>query len=447
MFFRVGFNMALLYLDDLKNLSYGSYFVHIILENDKHPRESQAVSIFLKHIDTEQSFIIPINHIDSLNNITTNDVFSIIKDYELFCIDKKCTLQSYNFSNLFDISLNRYLETGNIYEDLPSGFENFYESKNIHDYNKFIPSLLFLEYYDLVYVDNKKYIKKSLETPYQKLNELYYTNFAKIENNGMCVEPKLFKKYFNRDVSMVYTQYNLYSSTGRPSNRFANVNYAALNKKNGCRKSFISRFKNDGALIMFDYSSFHPRLIANLIGYELGYDTDVYRYFSEKLYPNKDISNDVLMNTKTLIFEMLYGGVENDLLKLQFFKKTKIFIDNLWEFYKTNKFILTPLFKRKIDNHNIVNVNKHKLFNYLLQAYELEFNLLIIKDLNDLLDNKKTKFILYTYDSFLFDFCKSDGKRLINDIKKVLEKNKQFPVKMYFGNNYDNMVKINTYSL
>ena len=52
-----------------------------------------------------------------------------------------------------------------------------------------------------------------------------------------------------------YTQYNLFTSTGRPSNTFNGINYAALNKEDGSRNRFISRFEN-GMLVEFDFDAY-----------------------------------------------------------------------------------------------------------------------------------------------------------------------------------------------
>ena len=51
------------------------------------------------------------------------------------------------------------------------------------------------------------------------------------------------KDYFESVFSVCrYTEYNLYTSTGRPSNKFGGVNFAALNKEDGSRNSFVFIF-------------------------------------------------------------------------------------------------------------------------------------------------------------------------------------------------------------
>ena len=47
--------------------------------------------------------------------------------------------------------------------------------------------------------------------------------------------------------------------------------------------------------------------------------------------------------------------------------------------------------------------------------------------------------VLYTYDSFLFDFYKLEGKELLDNISSIMKGNR-FPVKVYEGDSYDSVV-------
>ena len=64
----------------------------------------------------------------------------------------------------------------------------------------------------------------------------------------------------------------------------------------------------------------------------------------------------------------------------------------------------------------------------MIQAYETESNIKKILDIQDYLlgktydcKKKKTKLVLYGYDSFLFDFSNQDGVETLKEIKKILE--------------------------
>ena len=57
-----------------------------------------------------------------------------------------------------------------------------------------------------------------------------------------------------------------------------------------------------------------------------------------------------------------------------------------------------------------------------------------------LLEGKKTKIVLYTYDSILLDVDKSEIKKLLPLIKQELEAD-GFPTRMSVGENYGALVK------
>jgi len=71
--------------------------------------------------------------------------------------------------------------------------------------------------------------------------------------------------------------------------------------------------------------------------------------------------------------------------------------------------------------------------NYMMQSLETSNNILILKEVLRYLKDKQTKIALYTYDAILFDFSKEDGKDTLQDIQKILEKDKQYPVKFKYS--------------
>jgi len=80
----------------------------------------------------------------------------------------------------------------------------------------------------------------------------------------------------------------------------------------------------------------------------------------------------------------------------------------------------------------IENHNAQKVFNYLLQATETELNIEIIKKLHD---SGFYQMILYTYDSFLFEYQLSTTTDKAKQIKTILE-SFGFPVKASWGSDY-----------
>lgn len=138
----------------------------------------------------------------------------------------------------------------------------------------------------------------------------------------------------------------------------------------------------------------------------------------------------------------MYGTIPDELLEIPYYKKMKEYINHRWEFFNQYGYVETPVFKRQITKNHIHEPNPNKLFNYILQASETEFGIYSLASVNEYLKDKKTKAILYTYDSILFDVHKDDKKDTLCDIKRLMSNNK-FPVKCYIGKNYNDMTIVN----
>jgi hypothetical protein len=108
------------------------------------------------------------------------------------------------------------------------------------------------------------------------------------------------------------------------------------------------------------------------------------------------------------------------------------FIEQEWKKYNAHQALILPtgrILKK------LKGMNKLKLFNYIIQNLETKENIYKIIEINKLLSKKKTKLILITYDSFLFDFYQEDGKDVLLNIKRILESNNML-VKHKYGLNY-----------
>lgn len=226
-----------------------------------------------------------------------------------------------------------------------------------------------------------------------------------------------------------FSEYNPYTITGRPSNSFNNVNYAALNKDDGSRKRFISRFGSEGYLLDIDLSGFHLYLLYTICN--IPFPSDIYTELS-KFYPES-------VNPKDHTFKQIYGGIDYNLLGIEPFKSFDELSRQTWKAFNQNQ-LKTFLFERPIFKENFKDVNQNKIFNYMLQNLETEFNSLIINGLLEGLRLKQSKLILYTYDSFLFDCHKSETNDIIDLIKTTFNGIK-YHIKV--GSNYDDMKVIN----
>ena len=259
---------------------------------------------------------------------------------------------------------------------------------------------------------------------------------GRLEGAGVKVVEEKFIDSFNfnpqyiKRNGIVYTQYNPYTTTGRPSNRHLNVNYSALNKSDGTRECFISRHPK-GTLIQFDYESYHIRLIAKMVGYE---------------FPKGETAHQHLANlygcdyetAKKITFTYLYGGLDDNAREIPFFQKVDEYIKKLYQSFVISGKLTTLLYKREIPFSRIEGGNEQKVFNYLLQSLETEINYMKIGEVLEYLRGRMSKMILYTYDAFIIDTHPIERENILNDIKEIMEKG-DFPVRIEEGENYNNL--------
>ena len=137
---------------------------------------------------------------------------------------------------------------------------------------------------------------------------------------------------------------------------------------------------------------------------------------------------------KQLTFKMLYSGNFGKYSELEFFKKAKQFTDIIWEEFNVKGYIECPISKYKFEKDKLENINPSKLLNYLLQNLETSNNVLILWRIFKILKDKQTKLVLYNYDSFLFDFHKSE-KYLIDELKDIFNEF-NLRIKLSYGTNY-----------
>jgi len=319
----------------------------------------------------------------------------------------------------------------------------FFSNKyyNVKKLNEIIPISKHKEYCNEVCERIGDFLSEDLQTLMND-DSWFYNNgsiepikvFSNIEKQGIKVTDDvcdIFDIRVKKHISdgKLYSQYNLLTTTGRPSNSFGTVNFAALPPEK--RKAFIP--END-SLVEFDFDAYHLRLIANLIGYDFG-DESVHEHFA-KIY------NCEYDEAKQKTFQILYGGIRDEHRHLsQFFNKTYVYINKKWNEINTHNLVYTDIYRRKLLFKNYEDLNRNKLFNYLIQAYETESNIKKILKIQDYLYNKKTKLVLYGYDSFLFDFSQQDGVETLKDIKSILEEGKHF-TKSKMGLNYGEMQDI-----
>ena len=410
-------------LDLLINSGYDKGYIDIIPKDHiKHPAVNEVSLLYIRPINATKGYIICIDH-DEAFSVDSTLVDTLLSKFKvLYCRDKKELLHYYPLKTLVDINIhpNTYIRentrTHNIF---------YYKHKDKPDVNTIIPIVKHFEMCEIYYDYQKDFIKDKLTKYEQFFNDKVSVVFNAIERSGIQIHPERFKEHFyDEKGSKVYTQYNLKTLTTRPSNKFKGVNYAALNKENGCRKSFLP---SNNKFCEIDISAYHPSLSCRLIDYNFP-SVDIHDHMS-KLY---GVS---YAKSKELTFKQLYGGVFKQYEHLEYFSKIKEYIHNMWLDFYNGEDIVCPISNYVYQRDYYKEMNPQKLFNYLLQNLETSMNVCILWDIFCLLKGKKTKLILYTYDSFLFDWDKNESE-LMDQIKLIFKKYK-FNIKIKQGYDYD----------
>ena len=444
-------------LDNVKRLLENKKVIILLIpETYKTFYSISSISLILvKSLEESDIYIFPINHSDYNSEIEFNDVKNILLSSKLVSIDCK---KDYHFLGWFpeiDVNILSYvseLEILDLSITYNNEYSNFYNNhfQNLKCPNVFVPSSYFIELFESVVSfveDVMKRFDKTLQLPSYlgtyKLSEI----LAKIENSGIQVNTEVFESVYEKRLhenvvnNKVYSEYCLFTSTGRPSNKFGGINFAALNKKDDTRKSFVSRFGENGILFDIDFQACHPHLIAKLIGYKVPADLNIYEYLGQQYFNKQELTDEDIANSKLLTFKQLYGHVDTEYQNIPYFKHKIAYNTQMVEFFRENGYIETPLFKRQMDTNNFGEENAEKMFAYLLQSYETEVNLIKAYKLLKLLENYESKVVLYTYDSFLVDFSKNDPKELVYQMKNILEED-GMPVSIKAGANYKTLKKI-----
>ena len=402
--------------------SQDSILIPIPCNDNKHSANDKLSLLYVKLFDGNE-FILPFNHSETLDIDLPNLNSSTTK----YTYDRKKLNHFIKLDNVVDVNLLHYMATSNpLYiEDIDTTAHNFFNMRyyKTQDVNVIIPVLKHLEKCRKISQLLKDTVAKYNSYVNMSYNNEVLDNLGYIEQNGLQTLE-----------SIVYSEYNLYTSTGRPSNRFGGTNFAALNKTDGSRKSYISRFKN-GVLVEMDFDGYHLRLIADKVGYEFP-EGSVHEHMA-KLY-GVDYEE-----AKKLSFKYLYGHIPIEVIQLnKYFGKVSDYIDDLWKEYNTKEFIVSDIYNRSIFRKNLSSMNANKIFNYTIQLMETENNMTVLSKLIPEIQGDRSKLILYSYDSFLFDFNMEDGLDYLKKVKLILEQDSKFPVKVSSGVNYHEMKDI-----
>ena len=406
-----------------------SYWFPMWVDNDKHPLNTNISFIFVRCEGND--YILPKQHTDALS-LSNEQIESVINtNGEKWVFQKKKLLQSFPniHQPMLDVDSSYFLKTAQTI-DYRTPFQS-YLTKWTHKgyYDNLIQSIPLLKLGEIV----QSFITQftSLDTTnhnFNWYNNTYIPILSAIEEFGIRVDREKFSDRWPSSPKhltpsdIIYTEYNPFTITGRPSNRHGGINFSALNKSDGSRASFIS----DGVFLQMDYDSYHPRLIGKLIGFELP-KTSVHQWLAQQY--GCDVNEG-----KGITFQLLYGGIDDDFRQIPYFDKVADYIITLWD--KTQKDGYLETRYRRIPLGWIEQPNPQKVFNYLLQAVETELNVDILGKILDYIKGSGIKLSLYTYDSFLFDVPTHVDKSLVAGLKAIIE-GSGFPIKASWGLDYE----------
>ncbi len=415
--------------------------VPILADAQLHAVRNRVTCIYV-YTEDDVERIVPINHTEQITGFS-DDLQRFLDLRNIFVYDKKQWLQLGGNGDVWGIKTLWWYTYGEAYDETHyyTTAHTFYWRRHntLRNVNAMVPIMQHLamcqkiRHYAWPMCMNVK-----LDDSYLRFNSLYPETFAQIESAGLRVTEEFRMPEIVSD-NFVYSNYNYHTVTGRPSNAARGFNFAAMNKEDGTRAAFISRFDN-GALVEMDFDAYHIRLIARLIGYALPAGS-VHEYFGRFYFDTAELTEEQYSQSKQISFRLLYGGIDKEFLSIPFFEKVNALVYDLWKTWKSKKYIETPILKRKIFAEGVENMTANKLFNYYLQAVETEVSVQKMRGILDYLKPYETKLILYTYDSLLFDTPMHEAQTVLPAVKNIMQQG-NFPIKSSVGNIYNKMNSI-----
>lgn len=432
-------------LERLKEMGILGCYLDVITTNDNfHPALTKLVAVYIRPFDEkidkstgevlgyEHGYIIPIAHDEGLC-VDKETVEEILQSYQkIYVLDKKKVL--YHFSTLgiqsklkdlgliYSMTEFQKLEYGsrettyNWYYNRYGGWDNL---------NQIIPIAKIYEKCEQVF-DQVKFVL-DMEPPkgYEFYNSFVTPLYFLVEQEGLRVDTHGFTDTFpvvNPDYSIlgetVYTQFNLYNMTGRPTNSFNGVNFLAIPKGKKFRQVF--KPKND-EFVEMDFDGYHVRLVADLIKYPLNLNEKAHKQLAKECLGKEEVTQEEYAAIKQMNFQAIYGSVPTEYQNVPFFKKLREYVDTIWEKY-LEEGVVNEQQSGKPFTKKLVEMHPTKLMNYMVQSLETSRNAVVLRSVLGALKGKKTRLVLITYDSFLLDVdAKEKEEGLLDRIKFLME--------------------------
>lgn len=395
-------------------------FVRLITNNDNyHPAISRPCLVYYN--DGDKGYVICAQHSESFS-IDFEKIKKFIESHEkVYVIDKKFHSYFIDHKALVDINFSVLDDNNDVHKyDCDCATKKDFYNKFGEDerVNEIVPISKHYESAECLYeLVKDKFGYEKGSAFYDDLCEAY----KYVESQGLGVA-KYYEDYFSVKNSkffekdnVVYSSYNLYNFTGRPTNAFNGVNFLAIPKTKEARSLIVP--KRD-FFVEFDFDGYHVRLIANLLGIKLSKES-VHVQLGKQYFSKNELTKEEYNQSKILTFRQLYGGVEEEYKHVEFFSKMEEYIDAQYNVYMAQGYYELPT--GRIIRHN-KSITRLKLFNYAIQNYETYNNVFAINAIREYLNDKHSQLVLVTYDAFLIDFDIRDSKSTLIGIKNILEK-------------------------
>lgn len=423
------------YLERIYNFRSLGAYVEVISSNDNyHPSLTYPVAIYIRPKKVDEGFIIPIQHGEGLN-VSLEKISSILKQYKiLYVLNKKNFLYHFPFGNVVDLSLLSLLGCHKKLE-LPlqtPTYRWFYSKLGKRlDINAIIPLTKLYEDCEERYEKIKHLLElEDFPKGFHFQNTVVTNTFFYIEREGIRVDLHGFTEKFKPQEieygsrgETVYGSYNLYNITGRPSNAFNSVNFAAIPKDIEYRKVFNPK---NSYFVELDFDGYHLRLLGELIGYKFT-EESAHRQLAKLYFKKEEIGEEEYAKAKAINFKTVYGHIPEEYKDLEFSKKVQEFIDKLWKEWEETGQVVVPISGR-VFSKELEDMHPQKILNYVIQNLETSRNVKRLVEVFRFLQGKKSKVVLYTYDAIVLDYSEEDGD-IVPEIKQILEEG-GYPVKI-----------------
>lgn len=409
-------------------------FIDLVPKSEEaHPGLTTPSVLYYNNF--EKGYILVVDHSEGFS-IPFQEVEKFLaKHKRIYLLNQKKHSYYLNLTNTIDLLFTALEETGSA--------RNFACDTNVHrdfshkhkfktDVNRIIPICKHYERCECMFEDVRQLIGKEQNTEWLAT----YTEVYKwVEEQGICINEKLFDKYYEPTwksnsikSGKIYTQYNLYNITARPTNAFNSINFLAL-PKDKSRTAFIPA--ND-FFADFDFDGYHIRLIANMLNIKIPTDQSIHTYLGKQYFGKDELTEEEYQESKKITFRQLYNGVEDAVKDIELFQRVDLFIQELWKSYEESGYIQLPNGRKLVQD----KANPQKLFNYYIQCLETVNNVKKLAKLKEYLRDKRSKVVLVVYDSILVDFSKQDGIATFEGIKSILQED-NYMVKVKVGEDYD----------